>query len=397
MGGISSGGVRYPKDSQSSVEIDFYYRGVRCRERLKMPQTKANLAHCLRMLAAIEHEIALGTFSYAKWFPTSKRARIFGGVAAAAASKTVGDLLDEFLASSQRTCAASTHRDYRSAVEYHLRPAFGAQLARDLTSGEIKAWIGGLVCGNKRTNNILVPLRGALANAHQDGLIDKNPCALIKNLRADQEDPDPFRPDEQAAILAHLPDQARHLIQFAFWSGLRTSELIALEWQDVDFRRGVVLVRRASVRKVEKATKTRAGRREVRILPPAREALEAQKPHTLLLAGKVFFNPRTNLPWETDAQIRKTAWQHALRKAGVRYRYPYQTRHTYASMMLSAGENPMWVAAQMGHADWGMIRKRYGRWLPDANPEAGLLAARMFAAPRSGFGQDFSADEGKAV
>jgi hypothetical protein len=31
-------------------------------------------------------------------------------------------------------------------------------------------------------------------------------------------------------------------------------------------------------------------------------------------------------------------------------------------MMLTAGESPMWVAQQMGHSDWGMIRRVYGRW-----------------------------------
>lgn len=50
----------------------------------------------------------------------------------------------------------------------------------------------------------------------------------------------------------------------------------------------------------------------------------------------------------------------ALKKAGVRYRRPYQTRHTFASMLLSAGEHPMWVAQQMGHSDWTMIAQVYG-------------------------------------
>jgi integrase len=67
-----------------------------------------------------------------------------------------------------------------------------------------------------------------------------------------------------------------------------------------------------------------------------------------------------------------------LRLAGVRYRRPYQTRHTYASMMLTAGESPMWVAQQMGHRDWGMIRRIYGRWISDAQPDAGLRAEALF-------------------
>ena len=41
------------------------------------------------------------------------------------------------------------------------------------------------------------------------------------------------------------------------------------------------------------------------------------------------------------------------------------------ALLLTAGEDPMWVARQMGHSDWGMIRKVYARWLPDINPNAG--------------------------
>ena len=49
----------------------------------------------------------------------------------------------------------------------------------------------------------------------------------------------------------------------------------------------------------------------------------------------------------------------------------YTIRHTYASMMLSAGENSLWVATQMGHKDTEMIIKHYGRWIPDKSTVAG--------------------------
>jgi len=62
----------------------------------------------------------------------------------------------------------------------------------------------------------------------------------------------------------------------------------------------------------------------------------------------------------------------------VRYRKPYQTRHTYASMMLTAGENVMWVAQQMGHTDWSLTAKRYGRWIPADMPNAGSKAVAMW-------------------
>lgn len=78
---------------------------------------------------------------------------------------------------------------------------------------------------------------------------------------------------------------------------------------------------------------------------------------------------------------RKTAWIPALKTAGVRYRYPYQTRHTFASTLLSAGENPVWVAAMMGHKDWAMIIKVYGRWIPSIAPDAGNKVAALWTNP----------------
>jgi integrase len=118
----------------------------------------------------------------------------------------------------------------------------------------------------------------------------------------------------------------------------------------------------------------------VKLLAPARAALEAQKALTFLVGtdGPVFTNPTTRERFTGPKQIRKV-WQTALKRAGVRYRRPYQTRHTYASMMLSAGEHPMWVAKQMGHADWTMIARVYGRWMPSADAEAGNRAVEKFA------------------
>ena len=126
-------------------------------------------------------------------------------------------------------------------------------------------------------------------------------------------------------------------------------------------------------------TKTAAGRRSVKLLRPALEALKAQKAHTFLADSEVFQNPRTLERWAGDGPIRKTMWVPAMKKAGVRYRRPYQTRHTYASMMLSAGEHPMWVAKQMGHTDWTMIARVYGRWMPSADMDAGSKAEILWA------------------
>ena len=48
-------------------------------------------------------------------------------------------------------------------------------------------------------------------------------------------------------------------------------------------------------------------------------------------------------------------------------------------MRLTAGESPIWVAQQMGHKDWTMIAKVYGKWIPDSQPDAGSKAVQMFS------------------
>nr|WP_250212248.1 site-specific integrase [Pseudomonas fluorescens] len=171
------------------------------------------------------------------------------------------------------------------------------------------------------------------------------------------------------------------MMQFTLWTGLRTSELVALDWGDIDWLREEVMVSRAMTQagkgKAE-TTKTAAGRRRVKLLRPVLQALKAQKAHTFLADAEVFQNPRTLERSAGDEPIRKTMWVPAMKKAGVRYRRPYQTRHTYASMMLSAGEHPMWVAKQMGHTDWTMIARVYGRWMPSMDVLAGAKVEAAF-------------------
>lgn len=374
--------------SESSIEITFSYQGKRCRERIALQPTPANLKRAERHRAAILDAIEKGTFDYTQTFPKSKRRAQHANRAGDAI--TVETYLDDWLKRQERIVKASTLQDYRKTILNQLIPAFGHLRLTDLKRPQLREWCMKLTCGNKRIGNLLSPLRVALQDALHDDMIENNPLEGWNWQRREapkgDDDVDPFTTEEQSAILLALDNgHERNLIQFAFWTGLRTSELVALQWGDIDKRRGVVKIQRALTQasKSDEKTKTRASRREVKLLAPALAALEDQKPLTYLRRdGRIFLNPRTNEPWTGDQAIRKTLWTHALKRAGVRYRRPYQTRHTYASMMLTAGESPMWVASQMGHADWGMIRRTYGRWIPDSAPEAGQKAVAMFVEER---------------
>lgn len=366
--------------SGSSIEIDFYYAGARCRERIRLEPTPANLKRASQHRAAILDAIERGIFDYATTFPDSPRAPAIVKQEA----KTLAVYLEAWLARKKPTLKASTYAGYVKVVNGHLIPGLGTEPVSTIKRARLREWVAGLEAGNKTIANVMSVLRAALQEAYEDELIDSNPAAGWTYRKAEpvkDDDIDPFSPDEQAAILASLDGQGRNLIQFAFWSGLRTSELVALDWTDIDWLQGVARIRRAITQASDAAenTKTKAGRRDVKLLGPALQALKEQKAFTYLAGKEVFQNPRLMTRWAGDQAIRKTLWIYALRRAGVRYRNPYQTRHTYASMMLSAGEHPMWVSQQMGHRDWTMIARVYGRWIPHADQSAGGKAEAIFA------------------
>ncbi|EFL91459.1 hypothetical protein REG_1604 [Candidatus Regiella insecticola LSR1] len=54
-----------------------------------------------------------------------------------------------------------------------------------------------------------------------------------------------------------------------------------------------------------------------------------------------------------------------MKRAGIRYRNPYQTRHTFATMHISQGANLFWLASQMGHKGPEMLFRHYGAYLKE--------------------------------
>lgn len=345
-----------------SIQLDFMYQGERCRETLNTKPTKTAIKEVARKRDIIKHEIVMGTFDYANHFPNSAKAKKFSKLLGN--TITIEQSLKDWLKKAERHCQRSTIRGYNSAVYHHLIPAFGHLKLKELTATHVEDWLDTLELSNKRINNVLSPLRLVFKDAYFDQLIEKNPMDRVRFLPIEQREPKPFTQLEITQVLDQMQGQARNIFQFAFYSGLRTSELIGLRWQDIDFANNRFYVRVAVVGRREKTTKTSAGLRTVDLNQQSLEALLNQQTYTEC-SHRVFHDDKTGQPWLCDQAIRKRLWIPALKAAGLPYRNPYQTRHTFASMMLSQGENPLWVAKQMGHKDWGMIRKVYGRWIPN--------------------------------
>lgn len=217
-------------------------------------------------------------------------------------------------------------------------------------------------------SNLLLPLRNALAEAVADELIEFNPLDRLKLSRilpretaTTDYEPDPYTLEDLLRLFTKLEGAERNAFQFWAFSGVRTSELVGVLWEDFAANLADVEIRRAVVEGEEKTTKTKAGIRKIPMLLAARQAVQAQRDSTGATAGRAFLNPRTGGEW-TDQSLLRT-WQRASKLADVRYRNPYQMRHTFASQLLSQGENPAYIAKLLGHKTTEMVIRNYGRWV----------------------------------
>jgi integrase len=351
---------------KSCIRVRFTWNGKRQTETLKLKPTPPNIKAAERMMAEIKQKISLGVFNYAQYFPKSPSARM-------SASYTP---LKVYVNVWLRTLSVehSTYKLYKSAMDQVWVPALGNIALADIVTSDVATVVADrrAQVSAKTINNDLIPLRSLFETAIGDNLITNNPAARIRNLRHQSEPPDPFSAAEAARIVAHLharhPEQAANYFEFAFLSGLRTSELIALHWSKIDWTRNEVRVDTARVRGLTKGTKT-ARVRDVELTVEAMAVLHRQKKFTFLQGadGVVFKNPATNQPWANDSKPRETHFHPALKALGLRQRDAYQTRHTYATISLMAGQNPAYIASQLGHANSAMVFKVYARWIPGAD------------------------------
>ena len=107
------------------------------------------------------------------------------------------------------------------------------------------------------------------------------------------------------------------------------------------------------------------------------DALQMQQKLTSGMSRYVFCT-RDGKPIDHN-NVTKRVWYPLLRHLGLTPRRPYQSRHTAATLWLASGENPEWIARQMGHSTTEMLFKVYSRFIPNLTRQDGSAFERMLA------------------
>lgn len=208
-------------------------------------------------------------------------------------------------------------------------------------------------------------LRRALQDAVSDKLIFENPAVNIEAAKAQKRPPDPFTREEAEAIIAKARERFAEdgdMMEFRFFTGLRTGELIGLRWSSVEIKNRRMTVVGGRVRGEDRDSTKTGKARVVDLNSRALAAITAQRARSQAARGHVFLNPRSGKPYDNETEFSRQAWEPCLEALHIRYRRPYNTRHTYATMMLMAGMTPAYCAAQLGHSI-EMFLTTYSKWL----------------------------------
>ncbi len=302
-----------------------------------------------------------------------KEVAVFGGVQAPVPADdggpVFGEVAQEWIEIKRREIKSTTLRDYRCSMNHYILPRFGNMSIRTIGFLEIKRFITTLKCSAKRANNVVVPMRSLFRHALLAGYIEKNPMDMIENLKIQKPDINPLSMEEVRLFLEHVRPEYHDFFVVAFFTGMRFGEMAALKWRNVDFQHGFIRVRETRVNKEEGRPKTKGSTRDIKMLPPVVEAMRRQRKATMGKSDYVFLN-KYSRPLYAHS-VRQWAWTPALKSAGLEYRTLYQTRHTFATLMLDAGELPGWVQKMLGHESLKMIYDRYYSYIKNYQRDEG--------------------------
>lgn len=401
--------IRARKDN-GLLFFDFRYQGKRYREQTLLNDTKSNRKKMEEVLTKIKNDISDGLFDHQKYFPKSNSnhhsspqrdiAEAVAGTLPISQTATASHvqsivqttpLFKDFAEKWFDECKIGWRRSYietmRNTIDKHLLPYFGEKMVSSIRREDILDFRSQLakVPGRKsqnlsarRINAIVLGLRQIL-NEAADRYNFTTPGQRVKPLKIKRQDIAPFTLDEVNLILKTIRADYRDYFIVRFFTGMRTGEIHGLKWKYVDFKNRQILIRETLVRdEMEEEGKTDLSLREIFMSDVVYEALMHQREVTFKHSEFVFCNA-SGKPHNLN-NLTNRIWYPILRHLGFELRRPYTTRHTAATLWLAAGENPEWIARQMGHSTTEMLFRVYSRFVPNLTRNDGSAFNRLLTS-----------------
>jgi integrase len=243
-------------------------------------------------------------------------------------SISVSALIDEYLVGQLRLSRSKKHiEDLRQRLG-RFKESFGYRPLRTVRTNEIDTWLHELKVSAQSVNNYRSRLAALFSYGLKREYVDRNPVVSIEKIKVVDKAPEIFTPEQIQTLLDKAPVKLLSVLAVGAFAGLRSAELLRLEWESIDLSRGLI--------NVSPSKSETAKRRLIQIAPNLAEWL---RPYTGR-SGKIF--PYSHRWYHLSVDL--------LRKAIGLTEWPNNgLRHSFASYHLAKHQNAPQLALEMGH------------------------------------------------
>jgi integrase len=339
-----------------TIYVQAYIEGVRYRKSTRKKDTKANLAWVRKNA----YDVLLKLIDKQQIHIQSYNLQKFGF---------------KSLEMNTSLRKANTNAKYLTIFKHYVIPYFGKWQLEDIKPSDLKQWQTKLIqkgLTGKSVKNIRGVFRGILQDAFMDEIIHRNPFDAVRTPKTVPTEIEPFSLDEIELLISSANEWFSNYLTIAFFTGMRIGEIIGLRWEDINFHSNFLKVKRNISNGIIDTPKTAGSIREIEILPPVKKALKAQFALTGLRNDYVFLT-QYGKHYQDAGVLSRKQWKPLIRATGLNYRVLYQTRHTFASMMLQQGEELAWVSEMMGHTNINTTLAKYTRFMPRKSTKRALF------------------------
>ena len=272
----------------------------------------------------------------------------------------------------------STARGYRCYLAKHVGPRWSDAPLAAIRPLEVAEWLKSLPLSPKTRGQVRALMHLLFERAMLWGLIEiqRNPIELvkIKGTSKRQRKPQILAPDKFQELVATLREPHRTMVIVAMCTGLRVSEILALRWEHINFKTGVMLVQQGVVNGRIGRVKTEASQDEVPLDPEFAEVLMEWGDKKS--KGLVFPSPVTGGCFHAG-MIQRQILKPKGESIGVSGLGWHTFRHTYRSLLDETGA-PIGVQQKlMRHSNVSTTMNVYGNATMRAKQQANSKVVQM--------------------
>ena len=302
------------------------------------------------------------------------------------------ELAEEWFEEYARLNLRSTTYERMRQLTHRIYPAIGHLRIDKITARQLQAFVNSLAKegANEKTGKPLAPktirhnlslVSDVFSYAVKMDLVSDNPCSKVTIPKGEIKEKQIYSQEEMATLLTHLqnePIKYRAFFYLIAYSGFRRSEMLGLEWKDIDFEHNIISVRRTSNYTAERGTytdttKTKRSQRTLKIAQPIMDLLrqfkEEQDNEALRLGDKWVDTDRLFTKWDGREMNNQTPYgwlKEFCEKNDLPFYGLHSFRHFAASSLISAGLDVTTVSGALGHCNSGTTLNVYSHMFQTA-------------------------------